>query len=50
METLRIEFDGLAPLEACVHWVVDHCAGLKFSNPIHPAVFDLVAERLRQAE
>lgn len=49
METLHITFDGLAPLEARVYWVNEHCAGLKFSNPIRPAVFNLVVERLRQA-
>ena len=48
LETLRITFDGLAPLEARVNWVDEQCAGLEFSNPIHPAVFELVAERLRQ--
>ncbi len=45
-ERLSIRFEGLEALEAEVCWVEQHCAGLKFARPIHPAVFDLLIERL----
>lgn len=48
-ECVWVRFEGLEPLEARVCWLDGHCAGLQFSRPIHPAVFDLMAERLRQA-
>lgn len=47
-ECLWVRFEGLEPIEARVCWLDGQCAGLQFSRPIHPAVFDLVAERLRQ--
>ena len=49
-ECLWVRFEGLEPLEARVCWLDGHCAGLQFSKPIHPAVFDLMAERLRQGQ
>jgi hypothetical protein len=42
-----IKFDGLEALEAEVCWVEGFRAGLSFVKPIHPAVFDLLLERLR---
>ena len=47
-ECVWVRFEGLEPIEALVRWLDRQCAGLQFSRPIHPAVFDLVAERLRQ--
>ena len=49
-ECVWVRFNGLEPLEARVCWLDQQCAGLQFSRPIHPAVFDLVAERLRQGQ
>jgi hypothetical protein len=46
-ESLSIRFDGLEALEAEVCWIEQHYAGLKFARAIHPAVFDLLVERLR---
>jgi len=46
-ERLSIRFEGLEALEAEVCWVEQHYAGLKFARAIHPAVFDLLVERLR---
>ena len=37
---------GLEPLAAKVIWADPHCAGLQFERPIHPAVFELLLERL----
>ena len=45
-ERLSIRFEGLEALEAEVCWVEQHCAGVKFARAIHPAVFDLLVERL----
>lgn len=46
-ERLLIKFDGLEVLEAEVCWVEGYVAGLRFDKAIHPAVFDLLLERLR---
>ena len=42
-----IKFDGLEALDAEVCWVEGFQAGLKYTNPIHPAVFDMLTQRLR---
>lgn len=41
-----IKFDGLESLDAEVCWTEGFQAGLKYVNPIHPAVFDMLAKRL----
>lgn len=46
-EHVLIKFDGLEVLEAEVCWVDGFTAGLRFERPIHPAVFDLLIERLK---
>ena len=46
-ERVLVKFDGLEPLEADVCWVAGFTAGLMFQKPIHPAVFELLAERLK---
>ena len=40
-----IKFDGLESLDAEVCWAEGFRAGLKYVNPIHPAVFDLLIRR-----
>jgi hypothetical protein len=45
-DKMSIKFLGLEPLEAKVCWVERSTAGLMFTNSIHPAVFDLLLERL----
>ena len=45
-ERLFIKFEGLEVLEAEVCWVENSCAGLRFQNEIHPAVFDLMLQRM----
>ena len=45
-ERVLVKFDRLEPLEAEVCWVEGYTAGLKFVRPVHPAVFDLLVERL----
>jgi hypothetical protein len=38
---------GLEPFGATVVWSDDRTAGVRFNRPIHPAVFELLLERLR---
>jgi hypothetical protein len=45
-EQVLVKFDGLEVLESAVCWVDGFMAGLKFERPMHPAVFDLLVERL----
>ena len=45
-ERVLVKFDGLEVLEADVCWVDNFTAGLSFEKPMHPAVFDLLIERL----
>ena len=46
-ELVLVKFDGLEPLEAEVCWVENFAAGLRYVRPMHPAVFDLLVERLK---
>jgi hypothetical protein len=45
-EHLWIKFDGLESLDSEVRWVEDSAVGLNFITPLHPAVFDLLLQRL----
>lgn len=45
-ERVWVKFDGLEALEAEVCWVESYSAGLKYANPLHPAVFDMLRDRL----
>jgi len=46
-ERVLIKFEGLEVLDAEVCWVDGYTAGLPFERPMHPAVFELLVERLR---
>ena len=46
-ERVLIKLDGIEPLAAEVCWVEGSCAGLRFQRSFHPAVFDLLLERLK---
>lgn len=46
-EQVWIKFDGLEAIEAIVRWTAGFKAGLKYANPIHPAVFELMLTRFR---
>ena len=46
-EHLLIKFDGLEVLEGEVCWIEGYVAGLRFEKGIHPAVFDLLVQRIR---
>lgn len=46
-ERVWIAFDGLETLDSQVRWIEGKEAGISFDKPIHPAVFELLVERLR---
>lgn len=46
-ERAWVKFDGLEALEALVCWVNGFDAGMEFEKPIHPAVFELLLDRLK---
>ena len=46
-EHVWIKFEGLNSIEATVCWVEGHIVGVEFTIPIHPAVLDLLVQRLR---
>ena len=46
-ETVWVKFDGLELLQARVCWIEDLKVGIEFVRPLHPAVFETLAARLR---
>jgi hypothetical protein len=48
-ETVWVKFEGLEALEAMVCWVEGFAAGLEFQKPVHPAVFNVLLQRLAAA-
>lgn len=45
-DRLSVKLDFLEAIDSEVLWVERSTAGLRFENPIHPAVFSLLMERL----
>ena len=45
-EVMQVKLRGLETLQARVRWVDNYVAGLRFERPIHPAVFELLLERI----
>ena len=45
-----ISLPGIESIQGTVCWVNEWQAGVEFSNPLHPAVFDNVRTRMRSAE
>jgi hypothetical protein len=45
-DTMLVKFDGIEMMDADVCWVDGHTAGLKFEHRIHPAVLELLLQRL----
>jgi hypothetical protein len=41
-----VKFEGMESLQSEVCWVAGSTLGLKFDNPVHPAVFDLLLTRI----
>jgi hypothetical protein len=48
-EIVWVKFEGLEAIEAMVCWVEGFAAGLEFQRPVHPAVFDVLIQRLAAA-
>jgi hypothetical protein len=46
-EHMLVKFEGLEVLDCEVCWIDGYVAGLRFEKPMHPAVFDLLLQRLR---
>jgi hypothetical protein len=46
-ELVWVRFDGIEALPAEVRWTAGFVAGLRFERPIHAAVFDRLAARMR---
>ena len=46
-EHIWVKFEGLEPLEAYVCWIDGFAVGVEFKKTIHPAVFDMLIQRLR---
>jgi hypothetical protein len=46
-EHVWVKLEGLEAIEATVCWVGAHEAGLRFDHPLHPAVFDLLVQKLQ---
>lgn len=46
-EQIWIKFDGIDAIEAQACWIAGTRTGIRFARPIHPAVFDLLVERMR---
>lgn len=45
-DTVLVKFDRIETMEADVAWIDSHTAGVRFKNPIHPAVLDMIVKRL----
>lgn len=47
-ELVWVTFTGLQSIEARVAWFENWIAGLSFTVPIHPAVFELLVSKMKQ--
>ena len=47
-ETVWIKFDGMDAMESQVCWVDGFIAGVEFTRPIYPAVFQMLVSRLQR--
>jgi hypothetical protein len=47
-ERVWVKFDRLETIEAVVCWLEESRLGLMFKNPLHPAVFDMLLDRLER--
>jgi hypothetical protein len=45
-EQVRMRFSGLEPVEGHIRWVAGTEAGVRFDRPFHPAVLELLIQRL----
>lgn len=45
-EVMQLKLPGLETMSARVRWVDNYVAGLHFERPMHPAVFELMMQRM----
>lgn len=45
-EVMQVKLPGLETMQARVRWVENYIAGLQFERPMHPAVFELLLQRM----
>jgi hypothetical protein len=48
-DTIWISLPGIETIQGTVCWVKEWEAGVEFAGALHPAVFDMVRERMRTA-
>ena len=49
-DIIWITFPGLEAIQGKVAWVDEWVAGIEFSNPLYPSVFEMVERRMRKGE
>lgn len=49
-EIIWISLPGLESIQGTVCWVKEWEVGVEFANPLYPAVFEMVRERMQTAE
>jgi PilZ domain len=49
-DTVWISLPGIETIQGTICWVREWEAGVEFTSALHPAVFDMVHERMRKAE
>ena len=49
-ERLFVYFPGIETVESTARWTDGYTAGVQFAQPLHPAVFAMVGDRLRAAD
>ena len=49
-DTVWISLPGIETIQGTVCWVKEWEAGIEFQGPLHPAVFDMIRERMSKAE
>ena len=46
-DVIWISFPGLETIQGKICWVKEWTVGIEFENPLHPAVFDMLQQRIR---
>jgi len=49
-DTIWISLPGIETIQGTVCWVKEWEAGIEFTNPLYPSVFEMVRERMSKAE
>lgn len=47
-ERLWVTLEGLQSIEGSIRWIEAPYAGVQFDRPLHPAVFDMLSQRMRR--